>query len=388
MPRAVVKRLSNLLHPSQDQFSGSKFMNDIVQGKTCVPISLHEFRLFLKHHEHSLENLDFFLWYQDYKRRWDQLPLPAKLQSPPPQEKPSYVGYVLSGTGKRQQQRSAMESGDSGLIGTTAYPNETMDYAAMNAKHSSTGSYKQDSSSIMTASTYANGYELSSVVSPESYYQGTFPDQQPFRDEVELVLKTFFTSSSDKELNIDGYLRQYVLHNSKYTTHPDIFEPVRDKVYETIERSSLRNFVNYALQNINHGGVIVRYLLAATCAVLIAIVLIITFVLKVPRWYRIFIFPLLIGMVICSISANQGVCFQRAMGHRRDPHAYELVSNDQVDDPFSQEFKFSDVESQSEDFKAVKDPLVRRYNMKLLFSSSFAATIFALCLTAAIVAIP
>jgi Regulator of G protein signaling domain len=338
-------------------------VNDIVQGKTCVPISLHEFRLFLKHHEHSLENLDFFLWYQDYKRRWDQLPLPAKLQSPPPQEKPSYVGYVLSGTGKRQQQRSAMESGDSDWIGTNSYPNETMDYAAMNPKHSSTGGYKQDSSSIMTASTYANGYELTSVVSPESYYQGTIPDQQPFRDEVELVLKAFFTSSSDKELNIDGYLRQYVLHNSKYTTHPDVFEPVRDKVYETIERSSLRNFVNYALQNINHGGVIVRYLLAGTCAVLIAMVLIITFVLKVPRWYRIFIFPLVIGMVICSISANQGVCFQRAMGHRRDPHAYELVSNGQVDDPFAQEFNFGDVESQSEDIKAVKDPLVRRYNM-------------------------
>ncbi|KAH8553629.1 hypothetical protein BGW37DRAFT_486472 [Umbelopsis sp. PMI_123] len=355
MPSAAVKRVSNWLHPTQERFTGPKFMHDIVQGKTCVPISLREFRLYLKNHEHSIENLDFYLWYQDYKHRWNQLPLPVKLQSPPPQDKPSYVGYALSGTGKRQQQRSAMESGDSILMTASSYPNEAIDTGARHSTNSFSGDYKHDSSSIITASTWANRYELNSVASSESYYQGTVPSQQPFREEVELVLKTFFTPSSDKEINLEGYLRQYVLRNSKYTTHPDVFEPVRDKVYETIERSSLRNFVNYALQNINHSDVIIRYALAVACALLIAMILIVTFVLKVPRWYRIFIFPLLIVMIISIISAVQGVCFHRALGNRREPHAYELVSNDQVCDPFSHEFKLGDIESQAEDIKFYND---------------------------------
>lgn len=337
-------------------------VNDIVQGKTCVPISLHEFRLFLKHHEHSLENLDFFLWFQDYKRRWDKLPLTTKLQSPPPQEKPSHVGYVLSGTGKRN--RLATESGDSGLIRTPGYPNETTDDTA--ARNSTTsfggGDHKHDSSSTFTASTYATGYGMTTMPSPESYYHDTNPDTQPFRQEVEMVLKTFFTPSSDKEINIEGYLRQYVLHNSKYTTHPEIFEPVRDKVYETIERSSLRNFVNYALQNVNHNGVIIRYVIAAAAATCVAVVLIVTFVLRVSRWYRIFILPLMIGVVICSISAKRGVCFQRAFFNRRQLHHYELINSENADSSYTQKFEVSDVESVSENLHIVQDPMVKNYN--------------------------
>lgn len=337
-------------------------VNEIVQGKTCVPISLHEFRLFLKHHEHSLENLDFFLWFQDYKRRWDKLPLTTKLQSPPPQEKPSHVGYVLSGTGKRS--RLATESGDSGLIRTPGYPNDTTDdTAARNSTNSfGGGDHKQDASSTFTASTYATGYGMTTMPSPESYYHDTNPDTQPFRQEVEMVLKTFFTPSSDKEINIEGYLRQYVLHNSKYTTHPEIFEPVRDKVYETIERSSLRNFVNYALQNVNHNGVIVRYVIAAVAAACVAVVLIVTFVLRVSRWYRMCILPLMIGVIICSISAKRGVCFQRAFFNRRQLHEYELINNENANSSYTQKFRVSDVENVSENLHIVQDPMVKNYN--------------------------
>ncbi|GAB5585270.1 hypothetical protein Unana1_00170 [Umbelopsis nana] len=341
------------------------------------------------YHEHSLENLDFYLWYQDYKRRWDELPLTTKLQSPPPQEKPSYVGYALSGTGKRHQ--SATELGDSGLMvhQGAAYPNETIEDTAAKLSTSSFGrDYKHDSSSMLTASTYATGYEMTTVPSPESYYQGTNPDTQPFRQEVELVLKTFFAQSSDKELNIEGYLRQYVLHNSKYTTNPEVFEPVRDKVYETIERSSLRNFVNYALQNVNHNGVILRWSLAALCAVCVVVLLIVTFVLHVSRWYRVIILPLMVLLIVCGISAKRGVCFQRAMSNRRQLHHYELIENDNMNHSFLQKSKVGDVESISKNLHIVQDPHVKRYNMTLVLTSSAAAVTFALCLTAVIVAIP
>ncbi|KAJ2962521.1 hypothetical protein NQZ79_g2353 [Umbelopsis isabellina] len=368
----VKKRVSGLLHrDSLDQFAGSKFMGDIVQGKTCVPITLHEFRLFLKYQEHSLENLDFYLWFQDYKRRWDQLPLDAKLLSPPPQEKPSYVGYVLSSTVK-QYNTDNIESGDSGLIGAHGEAGDTVEESGVRHSNTSVGATDlnhYDASSTLTSSTYTGQYhDIKNVPSHNSYYQGTDPKLQPFRAEVEKVLKTFFSETSEKELNIDGYLRQYVLHNIKYTTHPEVFEPVRDKVYETIERSSLRNFMNHALQNIDRHGVIVRYTLSFLCLILVACVIIFTFVFHASRWYRIFMLPAATGSIAIFVFAQRGLCFNRAMMSRRMLSSYELIGaeEEQEDTYGPQKFEFYETETAPEDLHIVQDPLVKRYHFSIL----------------------
>lgn len=343
-------------------------MSDIVQGRTCVPISLHEFRLYLKYQEHSLENLDFYLWFQDYKRRWDQLPLDAKLLSPPPQEKPSYVGYVLSSSVK-QYNTDHIESGDSGLIGAHGEAGDTVEESSIRHSNTSVGatdSKHYDANSTLTSSTYAGHYhDMKNVPSHNSYYQGTDPKSQPFRAEIEQVLKTFFSETSEKELNIDGYIRQYVLNNIRYTTHPEVFEPVRDKVYETIERSSMRNFMNHALQNIDRHEVLVRYSMAISCMILVACVIIFTFVFHAPRWYRIFVLPAAMSSIAIFVFARRGLCFNRTMLSTRMLSSYELIgaAEEREDDTYGpQKFEFYETEAAPEDLHIVQDPLVKRYH--------------------------
>ncbi|CAG8540431.1 94_t:CDS:2 [Ambispora leptoticha] len=50
-------------------------LNSLIEGKTCGPISLKEFHAFLEYKEHSVENLEFYQWFQDYKLRFAKLPV-------------------------------------------------------------------------------------------------------------------------------------------------------------------------------------------------------------------------------------------------------------------------------------------------------------------------
>ncbi|KAJ2955141.1 hypothetical protein NQZ79_g8817 [Umbelopsis isabellina] len=62
-------------------------LDDVLQEKTCSPISLQDFKWFLKNREHTLENLDFYYWYLDYRERFRSLSDLEKAKSPMPREK-------------------------------------------------------------------------------------------------------------------------------------------------------------------------------------------------------------------------------------------------------------------------------------------------------------
>src|ERR1700759_1839321 len=46
------------------------------------PLTKREFLNYLKYHEHSAENLQFFLWYQDYVKRFNELPASEQALAP------------------------------------------------------------------------------------------------------------------------------------------------------------------------------------------------------------------------------------------------------------------------------------------------------------------
>lgn len=46
---------------------------DVLSKCTCSPISINDFRNFLIYEQHSEENLNFYLWYLDYCKRFETL---------------------------------------------------------------------------------------------------------------------------------------------------------------------------------------------------------------------------------------------------------------------------------------------------------------------------
>ncbi|KAJ3040753.1 hypothetical protein HDV00_010510 [Rhizophlyctis rosea] len=58
-------------------------LEQILEGKTCTPLSLMEFREYLTTTEFSEENLDAYEWFQAYRKRFYSLPRSQQSLSPP-----------------------------------------------------------------------------------------------------------------------------------------------------------------------------------------------------------------------------------------------------------------------------------------------------------------
>ncbi|KAM0751252.1 hypothetical protein T439DRAFT_325402 [Meredithblackwellia eburnea MCA 4105] len=79
--------------PTPDQALKGPSVEEIISGTRCSPFTLKEFEGFLIHEEHSEENLQFQVWYRDYRRRFEALAPEYQALSEPPIER-----YVPFGT--------------------------------------------------------------------------------------------------------------------------------------------------------------------------------------------------------------------------------------------------------------------------------------------------
>lgn len=279
---------------------------------------MREFKLFLQNKEHSTENLDFHYWYLDFSERFDNLPEHERASSLPPMDKPSVASYALP------------------LETLIKQPSIT---SARNSEEPAMGGCSEK--------------DLSEVNEKDT-------GSQPFRDEVNAVLRTFFNYDSEKELNIDGYLRRYIVYYANRTTHPEVFAACHKKVYQIMEQSSLRNFLHHALQNIRYDGIVFRYSMGFFFFLSVALILTLTFLFHTTRWYRLFVFPCAFGCMFYVLSGRVGMCFRRAFRNKRQIPLYEL-DQEHADQMRNQNRKTLDIESVS-DIKSIIDPHVLNYN--------------------------
>lgn len=56
------QRPRDLSPPSTTAIPARLALERVLDNKTCSPMSLHDFYLYLKYIEHSAENLEFWLW--------------------------------------------------------------------------------------------------------------------------------------------------------------------------------------------------------------------------------------------------------------------------------------------------------------------------------------
>jgi hypothetical protein len=284
--------------------------DDILQEKTCQPISLQDFRWYLTNKEHSAENLDFYYWYLDYRERFNQLPDFERAKSPIPREGAARDSISI-----------AMDSAVS--VGTNALAH---------------GEGLRDFNEASTL-----GANL-----------------QPLREEINAVLKTFFEPTSFKELNLDGSIIKYVMYHGRRTTHPDVFTEAFNQVRWTLEHSSLRNFFHHALQNIRYSQVVIFYSMALFNFLHIPMLLYYTYTHHMSRWWRLPVIWFAFNFVGSILTAKLGFCTVRALLGRRQVPLYELEEVEQARKS-TEKHNESTVQTVS-DFTSIVDPSVKKYN--------------------------
>jgi hypothetical protein len=225
-----------------------------------------------------LENLDFYYWYLDYRERFRSLSDFEKAKSPMPREKARPAG-------------SHAVTMDSAI----GFGNDSEERPA------------EDDPSRNVNQTGTLGAEF-----------------QPYRDEINAVLRTFFDDDSFKELNIEQSLKKYVKYHASRTTHPEVFAEVFEHINWVLGHSSLPNFFHNALLNIRSGWVAVYYVSAFIHLIHVPLILYMTYSMHMPRLFRLPILFFAFGGIGSFFTARIGFCSFRGLFKRRQIPLYEL----------------------------------------------------------------
>ncbi|KAF8908359.1 hypothetical protein CPB85DRAFT_1309907 [Mucidula mucida] len=272
------------LHPWAQKLNvrrmGGITLAEILSGKTCSPISLPDFELYLVYREVSIEQLQFIVWFNDYRQR----------------------------------------VGNPGMIRNASISSIS---SAANSLHS-----KRPAWSIPVVS---DAIPISPLP-PLSKVDSTFNDVE-LRKECMHVISTFLVPGSPKELLLEADLRERLIKGLETSCHPDLFLPVYKEVYFSLENDTLPRFLAYSLPNINLPKQVLWYItgiLFFITSVAIA-ALMIAFIPppRLNRAWRLFSVPIFHMGVTAIYASFQGFCSQVFARDAVQLHTWELRQVDE-----------------------------------------------------------
>jgi len=289
---------------------------------------------YLIYAERNAENLQFYLWYIDYVRRWNELPANDRALSPEWQPQLVEISNLLKEKDERSLFRPSIKS-----------PVKIDFEKAVSDEFDGKG-VKSDRCSYITAS--ATGSVLSSVAeinaqaglkwqpcgSPSAPYiwcwrsiNLTPVTIQPYRDECDQILRHYIAHNSPRELNLSHKDRARIVHALQHTTHPSAFEPAFKIADATLRGQSHPNFIRWSICNGNKPRVIFVRSLGIKGIITGFVIATVLTLSHVPRWYRIFAALFWFLGFSTIIAAHKGLCLILHTAHSRNLRPWELADD-------------------------------------------------------------
>ncbi|KAF8076809.1 hypothetical protein FPV67DRAFT_1777227 [Lyophyllum atratum] len=312
------------LHPLAARFNLKPHLSDVtlanvLAGDTCAPISLADFERHLTFVEYSVENLQFLVWFQDYRERY--------LKFTRKQTSPSHDDFAFRTPSRARTEQRAAES-----LARLQVDIEELgkDDAEEPSPTSPADAPSPTSPSPMLPPKYT---QLSTPPLAYTIPKSSDADSHRFRAECERAVATFLSPLASKELSLDAIVRDTVIRNLSLDCHPDVFLPVYEEVYTQIERGILPRFLSTASANINLPKQIYWYIVG-TCNIAIGLLIALLLIMMVPtppeanRAWRIFPAGFCsLGSAQCY-SAWRGYCSQVWMRGNTQLRVWEMQEMD------------------------------------------------------------
>ncbi|KAH8906889.1 hypothetical protein BR93DRAFT_927720 [Coniochaeta sp. PMI_546] len=356
----------------------------ILQNKTCSPMSLYDFYMYLKYIEFSAENLEFYIWFKNYETAY------LKMGS----DKDDYSMHSApeSTTSETQLGEKLPRIDVSEFSVDPEVARDTIDRITQMISSEAVCSKGKCSPSV--------GERVRSFIRPDST---ALPAPQPVpakfqgngtpphhltratsgpRAELNAVIETFLIPGSEKELNIPPSLRDQALFALQSSSDPAHLRPVADHVYGLLRNCSHRNFVRLGVSNGTYETVCV----ATGLGIVLTIAGFLTVLLRafVPfmgshaRWNAFASWPLWWLGVSLILSGLRGSCFFLLLFSRRQPLPWERF--DDSASVLSQKSGIVRVLSRLMIFDRkvkVQDAHLRRLQRKIVIQSLIGGAVFA-----------
>ncbi|KAH6665983.1 hypothetical protein B0J14DRAFT_204961 [Halenospora varia] len=311
-------------------------LDRILRNRTCSPMSLYDFYMYLKYFEHSAENLEFYLWFKSYEAgRLTAFPELPKELSPIGEEQHSDTDSDRNFT-KPFPEWDVMETEteDNSVFEDTqiyaqiaAALNPACGCAKTTDKTGQTTFYKRPFSRNDEKGGKADEEDPNTLTKTSSEIRDLR------RAEVDTIKALFLTPASPKELNIPAPMRKKALDALATSTDAEIFRPIAEHCHLLLKSCSHRNFVRLGVSNgtfetlcmatslgivLTIGGFLAMLLLAFTAPAL----------RECSRWHGIGIWPMWAVGISLILSGLRGSCFFLLLFSRRQPLPWERFDDD------------------------------------------------------------
>ncbi|KAL1960516.1 hypothetical protein VTO42DRAFT_7815 [Malbranchea cinnamomea] len=367
---ATRKRLTCRTRKCRDLPDALSFDN-IINGYTCSPCTVRDFMDYLLYVERAAENLQFFLWYRDYKRRFAHLPPSQRSLSPEWTKKPRHAQSLQS-----IPQDDPLRAGAS----SSSLPRRDIEPRQRPSSNASISAAFDDnppssresmSSSCPIRQTRELGHRWEQA-KPENG-SGLHPNSsQPFRMETSRIIATYIVDGSPRQLNITAEERGMLLHALETTTHPSAFKQVADTVEWHLRQQSHPNFIRWAMVN-SSGSRKTMARVVSTAAVIAGLIVgIVPIFSSAGRAWRAMSAVVLVPSIASTIIAWGGSCFVMICVHRRHLHPWEFFTELDEDDALGKPCANTDAFDAFGEANSYEDaPWIPKYKERHFFQRVF-----------------
>ncbi|KAI9674597.1 MAG: hypothetical protein M1829_003679 [Trizodia sp. TS-e1964] len=383
----MAQSIAESVHSNGSSLSGipdALSFDRIIAGGTCPPCTTRDFMNYLIYIERAAENLQFFLWYRDYSKRFAALPETERKLSPEwslaeAEAEAAQANAQTQATGKSKISPETAEvfkgtdfATPSKIIGAgePANPFSTPPQTSHEKSDASPwGGSNDGASSVQTrgksiAQKAAGAFEGADL----KWQPFTI---QPFREEIARIIATYIADGSPRELNLSGRERSAILHALENTTHPSAFGSVIVNVEWSLRFQAHPNFIRWTICNGNRPRVIFARGLGVGGIVGGIIAAIIITLSGAGRGWRVLAAIGFIIGVSTLIAAWKGMCVVLHGMHHRHLRPWELFASEEDGTISEFDMKKESFESFGSSNSYEDEPWVAKYEKRNLIRKVF-----------------
>ncbi|KAL2209041.1 hypothetical protein CC79DRAFT_1341463 [Sarocladium strictum] len=314
----------------------------IINGGTCPPMTVRDFMNYLVYIEHSAENLQFFLWFRDYEKRfraadtrdlslapeWTQAmedDAVAKMRRmnvekmrPDPKAANIFKGTDFEKQGQELQPVDIYSPNPFNTPPRSAHSNADGDSTY-------TPSYGVSTHASTHKTQASNAFATAGVSLPFTI--------QPFREEINRIIATYIMDGAPRQLNLSASEQKVAVQALSHTTHPTAFRGLIRNIEGALRHQAHPNFVRWSICNGNPARVFFARALGVGLIVGGLVAGILLTLSGVPRGFRALPAIALVLGISTLIAAYKGMCVVLHGMHHRHVRPWELfVQEDGSDD--------------------------------------------------------
>ncbi|GKT95270.1 regulator of G protein signaling superfamily [Colletotrichum tofieldiae] len=308
----------------------------IINGGTCPPCTVRDFMNYLIYIEHAAENLQFFLWHQDYRKRFGETK--TSDMSLAPEWTEAMETEVLQRMFKEKSQRMRKKPGQEIFKGTDFEKKGAV--AAIIEESNSNPFSTPPRTPNDQESVYTGSHGASNADSYRSQASDAFAaigakqpfTIQPFREEIDRVIATYIMEGAPRQLNLSAKERDATLHALAYTTHPSACRLAIKVIENSLRQQAHPNFIRWSICNGNPARVFfARALGVGLIAIAFVAAILITLSHAGRGWRALAAIGWVLG-ISTLVAAYKGMCVVLHGMHHRHVRPWELFVDEENED--------------------------------------------------------